>query len=98
MFTKKKGYILLAIFMIAWTSYMIVNKEYFIREHLSNQNPSLFSIQKDLDTTNENVKELNDTVQAMKQQGQAQSNQAAGALASLQAIPGGGPNMILPVS
>ena len=96
MFSRKKMYLLVAVFMIAWTTYMFMNKERFILEHLTNQNPTLFTLQKDLDDTNENLKALNESVIAMKQQGQAQSNQAAGALASLQAIPAGGINDVIP--
>lgn len=96
MFSRKKMYLILFIFMVVWTSYMFVNKEHFIREHLSNQNPTLFTLQKDLDETNENLRTLTANVDAMKQQGQAQSNQAAGAFASLQAIPAGGINNVIP--
>lgn len=96
MFSRKKLYLVLSIFMVSWTLYMFLNKEHFIAEHLTNQTPTLFTLQKDLDETNENLKALTASVDAMKQQGQAQSNQAAGALASLQAIPAGGINNIIP--
>ena len=96
MFSRKKMYLIAAVFMIVWTTYMFVNKEHFIREHLSNQNPTLFTLQKDLDDTNETVEEINANLKAMKQQGMSQSNQAAGALASLQAIPAGGINEVIP--
>ena len=75
---------------------MFLNREEFIAEHLTNQNPTLFTLQKDLDDANEEIKAVKDNVESMKQQGMAQSGQAAGALASLQAIPGGSANTIIP--
>jgi hypothetical protein len=96
MFSRRNLYLIVAGFLIWWTIYMYFNREHFIIEHLSNQNPTLFSLQTDLDATNEDIKELRASVDAMKQQGMAQSNQAAGALASLQAIPAGSPNTIIP--
>lgn len=82
--------------MVGWTTYMFVNKEHFIREHLSNQNPTLFTLQKDLDETNKKLEELNNDYQGLKQQGQAQTSQAAAAMASLKAIPSGSANTIIP--
>ncbi len=82
--------------MIAWTVYMITNREHFIREHLSNPNPTLASLQLDLDTVNSDLQELKADYQQLKQQGQAQGAQAAAAAASLQAIPAASPNTIVP--
>ena len=75
---------------------MISNREYFIREHLTNKNPTLLTLQKDVDETNKKVKDLDHEFQEMKTQGQAQSAQAAAAMASLKAIPAGTPNKIIP--
>lgn len=75
---------------------MISNREHFVREHLSNPNPTLFSLQNDLDTANQNLQTLQQSVDAMKQQAEAQSSQAAAAAASLQAIPMDSPNTIVP--
>lgn len=92
----KKTFLIPAIFLIVWTLYMISNREHFVREHLSNQNPTLFTLQKDLDETNKKLQDLNADYQNLKTQGQAQSAQAASAMASLQAIPSGSPNKIIP--
>jgi len=92
----KKTFLIVAIFLVAITLHMIANKEYYIREHLANQNPTLFTLQKDLDETNKKLQELNSDYQNLKTQGQAQSSQAAAAMASLQAIPSGSPNKVIP--
>ena len=73
-----------------------MNKEHFIQEHLTNKNPTLSSLQKDLDDTNQKLEALNKDYQNLKTQGQAQSAQAAGAMASLNAIPAASPNTIIP--
>lgn len=85
-----------AIVLIGLTGYMLANKDYFIREHLANKNPTLFSLQKDLDATNEELQALSKDYQDLKQRGQAQSAQAAGAMASLKAIPAASPNTVIP--
>ena len=96
MFSRKKTFLLVAGFVIVWTLYMFFNKDHFVSEHLTNQNPTLFTLQKDLDETNKKIKELNDDYQGLKQQGQAQSSQAAAAMASLKAIPSASANTIIP--
>lgn len=96
MFQRKKTFLIVAIFLIGWTIYMFANREHFIREHLSNPNPTLFSLQNDLDTANQTIQQVQQTVQNMKQQGEAQGAQAAAMMASLQAIPAGSPNTIIP--
>jgi hypothetical protein len=94
MFSRKKLYLLALVVVGLWTYYMFVNKEYFIQEHLTNNNPTLFSLQSDLDTTNTNLSSLQTQVQKMIEQGQAQASQAAAAKASLEAIPTGSNNII----
>jgi chromosome segregation ATPase len=96
MFPKKKLYILATIVLIVWTLYVITNREHFIREHLSNKNPTLASLQLDIDSVNKELQELKTDYQSLKQQGQAQSSQAAAAAAALQAIPAASPNTIIP--
>jgi uncharacterized protein YoxC len=95
MFPKKKLYILATIVLIVWTLYVITNREHFIREHLSNKNPTLASLQLDIDSVNKELQELKTDYQSLKQQGQAQSSQAAAAAAALQAIPAASPNTII---
>lgn len=96
MFQRKKLFLIGAVFMIGWTIYMILNKEHFINEHLTNQNPTLVTLQKEIDETNKKLEVLNTDYQSLKQQGQAQGSQAAAAMASLKAIPSGSPNTIIP--
>ena len=96
MFPKKRLYFLAMVVLIVWTIYMVTNREHFIREHLSNPNPTLFSLQNDLDSVNEDLQTLKADYQSLKQQGQAQSSQAAAATAALQAIPAGSPNTVIP--
>ncbi len=96
MFPKKKLYIIGTIVLIVWTLYVITNREHFIREHLSNPNPTLSSLQSDVDSVNQDLQTLKADYQSLKQQGQAQTSQAASAMAALQAIPAGSPNTIIP--
>ena len=96
MFGRKKTLLLVAIFLIVYVSYMFFNREHFVREHLTNQNPTLFTLQKEIDETNKRLEDLNTDYQSLKQQGQAQTSQAAAAMASLKAIPTGSPNTIIP--
>ncbi len=98
MFTRKKVFLIVGIFLIGWIVYAVSNKDYYIREHLSNQKPTLFTLQKDLDETNKKLQELNTDYQNLKTQGQAQGAQAAAAMASLKAIPSGSPNKIIPTN
>jgi hypothetical protein len=89
---------LLALLVVGlWTYYMFVNKEYFIQEHLTNNNPTLFSLQSGLDDTNTRLAALDQDVQTMKATAQAQGQQAAAAQASLQALPVG-TNTVIPTS
>ena len=95
MFTKKKLYILALIVVGVWTCYMFVNKEHFIQEHLTNSNPTLFTLQSGLDDTATRLTTLEQDVQNMKSVAQAQGAQAAAAQASLGAIPTG-TNTVMP--
>jgi hypothetical protein len=76
---------------------MFVNKEYFIQEHLTNNNPTLFTLQSGLDDTNTRLAALDADVQNMKSVAQAQGQQAAAAQASLNALPVG-TNTVIPTS
>ena len=89
MFTKKKLYLIALVVVVLWTVYVFVNKEYFIQEHLTNNNPTLFTLQSGLDGTNTKLDTLNKEFQNMKSVAQAQGAQAAAAQASLNAIPTG---------
>lgn len=89
MFGRKKLYLLALVVVVIWTIYVFMNKEYFIQEHLTNSNPTLFSLQSGLDDTNTKLDTLTTDVQNMKSVAQAQGQQAAAAQASLNAIPTG---------
>lgn len=96
MFNRKKTLLIVGIFLVAWTVYMFLNREHFVAEHLTNKNPTLFTLQKDLDETKKELKDLKTDYTNLKTQGQAQSSQAAAAMASLKAIPAGSTNTIIP--
>ena len=96
MFSRKNIYLIVLFGLIGWTLYMVANREHFVREHLSNPNPTLFSLQTDIDSVNQDLQTLKSDYQGLKQQGQAQSSQAAAAMASLNAIPASSPNTIIP--
>ncbi len=97
MFGKRKWNWIALIVLIAWTYYMFTNREHFVQEHLTNNNPTLVSLQQGLDTTNANLSALQTKVNNFVQQGQAQASQAAAAKASLEAIPMGS-NTVIPTS
>jgi type VI protein secretion system component VasK len=95
---RRKNLYLLALLVVGlWTYYVFVNKEYFIQEHLTNNNPTLFTLQSGLDDTNTKLAALDADVQNMKSVAQAQGAQAAAAQASLQALPMG-TNTVIPTS
>lgn len=94
MFPKRKMYIGLFGIMVAWLIYMIVNKDWFVREHLTST-PTLESISKQLADTNEKIDTLSSHMKSVNDQVSAQSQQAAAAKASLDAI-STGYNNILP--
>lgn len=97
MLRRKNMYLLALLIVGLWTYYMFVNKEYFIQEHLTNNNPTLFTLQNGLDDTNTRLTNLEQDVKNMKSVAQAQGAQAAAAQASLQAIPTGA-NTVIPTS
>ena len=97
MLRRKNLYLIALLVVGAWTYYMFVNKEYFIQEHLTNNNPTLFTLQSGLDDTNTRLAALDADVQNMKSVAQAQGQQAAAAQASLNALPVG-TNTVIPTS
>ena len=97
MLSRKKLYLIALLVVGLWTYYMFVNKEYFIQEHLTNNNPTLFTLQSGLDDTNTRLTTLEQDVQNIKTTAQAQGAQAAAAQASLKAIPMGA-NDIMPTN
>ena len=88
MFRKKIYWIALGVLLV-WFLYAVVNKEHFVQEHLTNNNPTLYTLQKDLEKTDKNLTDLKSEVENMKKVAQAQGQQAAAAQASLGAIASG---------
>lgn len=94
-------YLFIGLFVL--TIYMLANKEWFIREHLTDTPeekkapPTLYSINKKLERTEKKVDELADQFKKTNDQMQAQNQQAAAARASLSAIPTGY-NNVMPTS
>jgi len=69
---------------ILYITYLVfTNKNYLIREHLSNPPPTLFSLDKDLDSTKKDLAELKKEFKDMKDQASAGASQASLAKASL---------------
>jgi len=105
MFPKKKLYPILLVGLIVLTICMIANRDWFIREHLTDTPddkkkeapPTLYSLNKKLESTEKKVDELTAQFKKTNDQMQAQSQQAAAAKASLDAIPTGY-NNVLPTS
>lgn len=97
MFGRKKLYLFALVVVVFWTYHMFVNKEYFVQEHLTNSNPTLFTLQSGLDDTNTRLETLEKDVQHTKSVAQAQGAQAAAAQASLQSIPMG-VNTVMPTT
>ena len=95
MLSRKKMYLLALVVVLLWTYYVYTNKEHFIQEHLTSNNPTLFTLQSGLDDTTARLTTLEQDVHTMKSVAQAQGAQAAAAQASLQAIPMG-TNTVMP--
>jgi len=99
MFTKRRLQVFAVGILLYWTLYMIRNRDWFIREHLTDTPkkeapPTLYSLNKKLESTEKKVDELNSQFKKTNDQMQAQSQQAAAAKASLDAIPTGYNNVI----
>ena len=99
MFPKKKLYPVLFIFLVVLTICMIANRDWFIREHLTDTPPkpappTLYSLNKKMESTEKKLDALNAQFQKTNDQMQAQNQQAAAAKASLDAIPTGYNNVI----
>lgn len=90
--SRRTGLIYIFVGLIVLTIYMIANKDWFVREHMANSSetdpvPTVYTLSKRLDATEQKVdtlaadfKKTNDTMQL-------QSQRAAAAQATLQAIP-----------
>lgn len=99
MFSKRRLYVLAIMLLLGWTLHMIRNKDWYIREHLvdtpkKSAPPTLYSLNKKLDSTEKKVDELTAQFKQTNDQMQAQGQQAAAAKASLDAISTGYNNVI----
>lgn len=82
----KLKYIWLLVFLIFMIAFLISHKEWIITEMLTNPPPTLFSLEKELKTTEERLQKVETEFNSFKDQASAQSSQAAAAQASLAAI------------
>ena len=87
MFKRKElihlGLLALLISVIA---FLISHKDWIVTEMLTNPPPTLFSLDKELKSTEERLKKVETEFSQFKNQAGAQSQQAAAAQASLAAI------------
>lgn len=105
MFAKKRLYIFALVIVLIWTYYVFMNKDKFIREHLtdtpstvsvSRRPPTTYAIESQLKKTDAKIDALQAEFKKMNDQMEAQSQQAAAAKASLDAI-STGYNDVIPV-
>ncbi len=71
--------------MVIAIVYLLNNKDSIIREHLTEKEPTLFSLEKDIEDTNEKVDTLRKEFDQMRNQASAQASQAAAARAQIEA-------------
>jgi len=87
MFKRKElvhlGLLALLLFVIA---FLVSHKDWIVTEMLTNPPPTLFSLDKELKSTEERLKKVETEFSQFKNQAGAQSSQAAAAQASLAAI------------
>lgn len=82
----KLKYIWLLAFLVFLIAFLISHKEWIITEMLTNPPPTLFSLEKELKTTEARLEKVETEFNNFKDQAAAQSSQAAAAQASLAAI------------
>jgi len=82
---KGKHIVLFAI-LVFLIAFLISHKDWIVTEMLTNPPPTLFSLDKELKTTEERLKKVETEFSQFKTQASAQSQQAAAAQASLAAI------------
>lgn len=82
---KGKHIVLFAI-LIFLIAFLISHKDWIVTEMLTNPPPTLFSLDKELKTTEARLEKVETEFSQFKNQASAQSQQAAAAQASLAAI------------
>lgn len=90
--SRRSALIYIFIGLIVLTIYMIANKDWFIREHMANSpetepTPTIYTLSKRLDKTEEKLDDLAADFKKTNDTMQLQSQRAAAAQATLQAIP-----------
>lgn len=90
--SRRTALIYIFIGLVVLTVYMVVNKDWFIREHMANSTetqptPTVYTLSKRLDETEEKLNDLSDQFNKTNNMMQLQSQRAAAAQATLQAIP-----------
>lgn len=94
--SKKTRLLYITVVLFALTVYMVMNKEWFIREHLANTPetekkeevvPTVYTLNKRLETTEKKLDDLASDFKKTNDSMQLQSQRAAAAQATLQAIP-----------
>jgi ABC-type uncharacterized transport system permease subunit len=82
----KLKYIWLLVFLIFTIAFLISHKEWIVTEMLTNPPPTLFSLDKELKSTEAKLQKVETEFTQFKDKASAQSSQAAAAQASLAAI------------
>jgi len=85
---KRKEFVHLAVFalLIFVIAFLVSHKDWIVTEMLTNPPPTLFSLDKELKSTEERLQKVETEFSQFKNQASAQSSQAAAAQASLAAI------------
>lgn len=82
----KLKYVWLLVFLVGLIAFLISHKDWIVTEMLTNPPPTLFSLDKELKSTEERLQKVETEFNQFKNQASAQSSQAAAAQASLAAI------------
>lgn len=82
----KLKYVWLLVFLVGLIAFLISHKDWIVTEMLTNPPPTLFSLDKELKSTEERLQKVETEFTQFKNQASAQSSQAAAAQASLAAI------------
>lgn len=82
----KLKYVWLLVFLVGLIAFLISHKDWIVTEMLTNPPPTLFSLDKELKSTEERLQKVETEFSQFKNQASAQSQQAAAAQASLAAI------------
>ena len=85
---KRKEFVYIGLFavLVGLIAFLISHKDWIVTEMLTNPPPTLFSLEKELKTTEDRLQKVETEFSQFKNQASAQSSQAAAAQASLAAI------------